>query len=122
MTPVRPIRLPERFYLPRLDADGREVHDAMPWDGAACYVTDGARVGVQYADGTVTWVGEMPAAGEEESFADDFAGIDLNGLVEGLRAYVQRHPILQTVWADDLAQLDSLRRHAPDAVGEGEAA
>ncbi len=42
---------------------------------------------------------------------DDFDGVDLNGLVAGLRAYVDRHPVLETVWAEDLAQLEALRRH-----------
>lgn len=120
----RPIRLPDRFYLPRLDADGREVRDLMPWEGAVSYATDGVRVGVQYADGAVTWIGELPPLGQGESFADDFEGVDLNGLLAGLHAYVERHPILETVWADDLAQLEALRRHPhpPPAAGDAAAA
>ena len=118
MKATRPIRLPDRFYLPRLDADGRELRDVMPWEGAVSYATDGTRVGVQYSDGSVTWLGEIPPLGEDvESFADDFEGVDLNGLVDGLHAYVERHPILQTVWADDLAELDALRRHPPGGSG-----
>lgn len=111
MNPHRAVRLPDRFYLPRLDAEGREVRDLMPWDGAVCYATDGSRVGVQYGDGTVTWLGELPPPAEGASFVDDFDGVDLNGLVAGLRAYVDRHPVLETVWAEDLAQLEALRRH-----------
>lgn len=116
MTPPRAIRLPDRFYLPRLDDGGREIRDVMPWEGAVSYATDGERVGVQYADGSVTWLGEVPAEWGE-SFAEDFADVDLNGLVEGLRAYVERHPVLQTVWADDLAQLEALRRHPRERSG-----
>jgi hypothetical protein len=123
MNPPRPVRLPERFYLPRQDADGREVRDVMPWEGAVCYASDGARIGVQYTDGSVTWLGDAPPLAEDASFADDFAGVDLNRLVEGLRAYVERHPVLQNVWADDLAQLEALRPpRPPGAEGEASAA
>lgn len=116
MTALRTIRLPDRFYLPRQDADGLEVRDVMPWEGAVCYATDGERVGVQYSDGSVTWLGDaLPEP--DGSLADDFAEVDLNGLVEGLRAYVERHPILQSVWADDLARLDALRRHPGERSG-----
>lgn len=119
MTPRRPIRLPDRFYLPRQDAEGREVRDVMPWEGAVCYATDGERVGVQYADGSVTWLGDAPPLAEGESFAEDFAGVDLNRLVDGLRAYVERHPVLQNVWADDLAQLEALRSPPPPGAEGG---
>jgi hypothetical protein len=54
MSVLKAIRLPDRFYLPRLDPDGREIRDVMPWEGAVCYATDGVRVGVQYGDGRVT--------------------------------------------------------------------
>jgi hypothetical protein len=113
---ARQIRLPDRFYLPRLDGTGREVRDVMPWDGAVCYATDGERVGIQYADGRVVWLGDAAAAedgangdGAIPSFAEDFEGVNLDALVSGLRAYMDRHPILQSVWRDDLAELDSLR-------------
>ena len=43
---ARAIRLPDRFYLPRTDALGREVRDVMPWEGAVSYATDGEQVGV----------------------------------------------------------------------------
>lgn len=108
---ARVIRLPDRFYLPRIDAQGREVRDVMPWDGAVSYATDGARVGVQYPDGRIEWLGDAPAleGAEGSSFEEDFAGVNLDALVSGLHAYVERHPILRTVWADDLERLDSLR-------------
>ena len=119
---ARQIRLPDRFYLPRIDGSGREVHDVMPWEGAVSYATDGERVGIQYADGRVEWLGDAPAAdgagGGSDSFAEDFEGVNLDALVAGLHAYVDRHPILKSVWAEDLHQLDSLRSHPhPDERG-----
>lgn len=116
---TRPIRLPDRFYLSRIDGDGREVHDVMPWEGAVSYATDGRRVGIQYADGRVEWLGDAPpeenglAGTEPPTFAEDFEGVNLDALVEGLHAYVDRHPILKSVWRDDLEQLDTLREHGP---------
>ena len=117
---ARVIRLPDRFYLPRTDAQGREVRDVMPWDGAVSYATDGQRVGVQYADGRVVWLGDAAPAedgvdgAELPSFAEDFEGVNLDALVSGLRAYMDRHPILHSVWRDDIEQLDHLRGHAPE--------
>jgi len=118
---ARQIRLPDRFYLSRTDGTGREVHDVMPWDGAVSYATDGERVGIQYADGRVVWLGDAAPAedgadgAEHPSFAEDFEGVNLDALVSGLRAYMDRHPILQSVWREDLAELDSLRGQAPPA-------
>jgi hypothetical protein len=107
---AREIRLPDRFYLPRTDAQGREVRDVMPWEGAVSYATDGARVGVRYPDGSVVWLGDAPDLGPDGSdFEEDFAGVNLDALVNGLHAYVERHPILRTVWAEDLERLDSMR-------------
>lgn len=115
---ARQIRLPDRFYLSRIDGDGREVHDVMPWEGAVSYATDGERVGIQYADGRVVWLGD--AAPESDggptdagNFAEDFEGVNLDALVSGLHAYVDRHPVLKNVWAEDLQQLDSLRGTPP---------
>ena len=111
VTSARSIRLPDRFYLPRIDAQGQEVRDVMPWEGAVSYATDGRRVGIQYADGRVEWLGDIPSADGEEwpSFAEDFEGVNLEALVAGLHAYVDRHPILRIVWREDLEVLDSLR-------------
>ncbi|HST59454.1 MAG TPA: hypothetical protein VLK84_12205 [Longimicrobium sp.] len=108
---AREIRLPDRFYLPRTDAHGVEVRDVMPWEGAVSYATDGTRVGVQYPDGTVVWLGDAPESSgpESPSFVEDFEGVNLDALVAGLHAYVDRHPILRTVWREDLELLDSLR-------------
>lgn len=109
----REIRLPDRFYLPRIDAQGREVRDVMPWEGAVSYATDGRRVGIQYADGRIVWVGDAPDPDGDGldlvRFEEDFEGVNLDALVSGLHAYVERHPILRTVWREDLERLDSLR-------------
>jgi len=125
---ARSIRLPDRFYLPRVDADGREVRDVMPWDGALSYATDGERLGIQYADGSVVWLGRGPSAsdgladdGESSSdpaaaaaaaFADDFEGVNLDALVDGIRSYIDLHPVLKTVWRDDVETLEALRHRA----------
>ena len=119
---ARAIRLPDRFYLPRTDAEGHEVRDVMPWEGAVCYATDGSRVGVQYPDGTVVWLGDAPELDgpESPSFAEDFEGVDLGALVAGLHAYVDRHPVLRTVWREDLERLDSLRGQPAPGYGRAE--
>ena len=117
---VRPIRLPDRFYLPRTDPEGREIRDVMPWEGAVTYATDGERLGIQYADGSVVWLGRADSApdadgdgaGPDDSaitFADDFAGVNLDALVEGIRSYIDLHPVLKTVWRDDVQSLEALR-------------
>lgn len=124
MPAARAIRLPDRFYLPRTDAQGREVHDVMPWEGALSYATDGERVGIQFPGGRVQWLGDAQSGaltGEppSSSFAEDFAEVNLDALVDGLREYMERHPILKSVWREDMEHLDSLRRHLPE---DGEAA
>lgn len=122
----RAIRLPDRFYLPRTDHEGREVRDVMPWEGAVSYATDGERLGIQYSDGNVVWLGRAgeardPAADERSgeaggesllAFADDFEGVNLDALVEGIRNYMALHPILNTVWQNDVATLEALRGRA----------
>ena len=131
---ARSIRLPDRFYLPRIDDEGREVRDVMPWDGAMSYATDGERLGIQYPDGSVVWLGRGPAAdgdadgmGDDEgpfdpadavrTFADDFDGVNLDALVDGIRSYIDLHPVLKTVWRADVETLEALRQRAP---GEGD--
>jgi len=126
---ARIVRLPDRFYLPRTDGEGREVRDVMPWDGAVSYATDGERLGIQYADGRVEWLGRAnpappsedgdepatPAPGTAETFADDFEGVNLDALVAGLRSYIDLHPVLKTVWRDDVESLEALRHRAQHA-------
>src|SRR6202008_4929625 len=92
---VRAIRLPDRFYLPRTGADGREVRDLMPWEAAASYVSDGERLGIQFGDGRVEWLGTTSSsqladgdAPPPKAFAADFAGVNIDALVEGIRSYM----------------------------------
>jgi hypothetical protein len=129
---VRAIRLPERFYLPRTGADGVEIRDVMPWEGAVSYATDGNRLGIQFDDGRVLWLGKAsaaeaatPAASEARApdgseprlaeLAEDFEGVNLDAVVEGLRNYTDIHPVLKTVWSEDLQALDALRAKGPGA-------
>jgi hypothetical protein len=120
---ARIIRLPDRFYLPRPDAEGREVRDVMPWEGAMSYATDGERLGILYSDGSVTWLGRGgepmaadagdPLVGElTEMLADDFEGVNLDALVDGIRSYIDLHPVLQSVWRADVETLEALRHRA----------
>ena len=126
---ARSIRLPDRFYLPRTDAEGREVRDVMPWDGAVSYATDGERLGIQYADGRVEWLGRaapMDEGDEQQdeapgqpvdalrTFAEDFEGVNLDALVEGMRSYMDLHPVLKTVWREDVQTLETLRERSHD--------
>lgn len=121
---ARAVRLPDRFYLPRTDAEGREVRDVMPWDGTVGYATDGERLGVQYPDGSVVWLG-LAAGGDAsardgavpDTFADDFEGVNLDALLAGLRNYIGLHPVLRTVWRDDVETLEALRHRHTDGGG-----
>ena len=133
---ARSIRLPDRFYLPRIDGEGREVRDVMPWDGALSYATDGERLGIQYTDGSVVWLGRGGAGAPDDDgpgdddassadpaeavrrFADDFEGVNLDALVDGIRSYIDIHPVLKTVWRDDVETLETLR-HRAQGDGDG---
>jgi hypothetical protein len=110
MTHIRSVRLPDRFYLPRRTYSGQEIMDVVPWEGATEYVTDGARYGVLMMDGSVRWFEES----RTEQFADDFAGVDLVALIEGLHEYCRRYRILQGLWREDLDLLEHL------SAGDGE--
>ena len=72
-------------------------------------------MGVAYPDGRVEWLGDVPdlSPGDSLNFEEDFAGVNMDALVAGLHAYVERHPILRSVWREDLERLDSLRGHGP---------
>jgi hypothetical protein len=115
MSHVRKVRLPDRFYLPRRSYSGQEIFDVVPWEGATDYVTDGFRYGVLMGDGSVRWLEESRA----QQFAEDFAGVDLGALVEGLQEYCRRYRVLQTVWKDDLETLEQLRAGGESFPGDG---
>lgn len=106
------VRLPERFYLPRPTREGGEVRDAVPWEAAADYVTDGERYGVLFHDGRVWWF----ETGREERFRRDFEGVDLDALVEGLHEYARQRRGLESAWSEDMEALERVRREAdPEA-------
>lgn len=110
MSSIRPVRLPDRFYLPRRTYSGQELFDVLPWEGATGYVTDGERYGIAMADGSIRWLEES----RTQQFADDFAGIDLHALIEGLREYCRRYRVLQSLWSEDLQLLENLRTSQED--------
>jgi hypothetical protein len=105
MPQIRSVRLPDRFYLPRRSYSGQEILDVVPWDGATDYVTDGQRYGVRMKDGTIRWLEQSRV----EQFANDFAGVDLGALVDGLQEYCRRYQVLQNIWKEDLDALQQLR-------------
>jgi hypothetical protein len=109
---IRPVRLPDRFYLPRRTYSGQEILDVVPWEGATDYVTDGERYGVQMENGSVRWFEESRLT----QFAEDFGGVDLEALVEGLQEYCRRYRVLQTIWKEDLEVLQQLRSRDPSDV------
>ena len=104
MADVRSIRLPDSFYLPRTTWSGTEVRDVVPWDGATDYVTDGERYGVRFEDGRIVWFEES----REDRFRQDFEGVDLQRLVDGLRQYVQQNTMLKRIWREDIETLERL--------------
>ena len=105
MSHVRAVRLPDRFYLPRRSYSGQEIFDALPWEGASDYVTDGDRYGILMMNGSIRWLEES----RSEQFAEDFAGVDLEALVNGLQEYCRRYRVLQSLWREDLDLLEQLR-------------
>ena len=113
---IRRIRLPERFYLPRRLANGLKVRDVMPWRDAIEYVSDGKTVGMRMFDGEIVWV-----TGRQETllpaFREEFDGVDLDDVVEGLRRYIRQRPRLKFLWQQDLAALEDLRAEREEEIG-----
>lgn len=105
MPQIRPVRLPDRFYLSRRSYSGQEIFDVLPWDGAKEYVSDGQRYGIRMNDGSVRWLEESRI----ERFEEDFAGVDLQALINGLNEYCSRYRVLRDVWKEDLDALEELR-------------
>ena len=105
---IRTVQLPAHLYLARTPARGGEARNVPPWDDARDYVTDGVRYGVRFENGDILWFPGSERVRIEELRAD-FAGADLNALVEGLRAYVATDERLRAVWAGDLSALDRQR-------------
>lgn len=115
MSHFRRVRLPDRFYLPRRSYSGQEIFDVLPWESATDYVTDGERYGVLFTDGSVRWLEDS----RREQFAEDFAGVDMEALVDGLQEYCRRYRVLQSIWKEDLEALEKLRPEAePNAPAD----
>jgi hypothetical protein len=110
MLEIRAIRLPDRFYLSRRSYSGQEIFDVLPWEGAKEYVTDGERYGIRMYDGSVRWLEESRI----ERFKEDFAGVDLQALIDGLNEYTTRYRILRDIWKEDLDALQELRSRDTD--------
>jgi len=105
MVLIRSVRLPDRFYLPRRSYSGQEVFDVVPWENAIEYVTDGERYGIRIENGSVRWLEESRV----EQFAHDFAGVDLEPLIQGLHEYCRRYRVLQSIWKEDIDALQKLK-------------
>jgi hypothetical protein len=104
---VRAVRLPPSFYLPRITASGEEVRDVVPWEGAVDYVTDGTRYGVRMKDGVIRWF-ESAASELAASLREDFGGVDVAGVVEGLKEYAARSDRVSLTLAADIGLMESL--------------
>lgn len=109
MSEVRPLRMADRFYLARKDHFGADVYDVMPWENATEYVTDGERIGVRFQDDTVLWAPTDEEIALREQFREDFSGVDIDALLQGLQAYAGYHSRLKDIWQRDLGVLQELR-------------
>lgn len=103
---VRPVHLPPAFYLPRATREGEEIRDVLPWHGATEYVSDGTRYGVRYEDGRIQWF-EHVWTRLAETLHEEFDGVDLAGVVLGLKEYAVRQETLSTDLAHDIATLEA---------------
>lgn len=103
---IRAIRLPDRFYLSPRQADAA-AGDVMPWPDAVEYVTDGSAIGMRMTDGRVLW---MTTSQDEllPAFREEFQGVDVEPVLDGLRRYARLHPRLKYLWQEDLAALEDL--------------
>lgn len=101
----RRIRLPDRFYLPRQLRSGVELYDVLPWENAVDYVTDGQRYGILLEDGAVRWFRDDRL----DRFAEEFRGVDLDALVQGLEEYVRQNRVLKSLWEEDIAALKRVK-------------
>ena len=105
--PVRRVRLPDRFYLPRRLRNGLKVRDVMPWRDAVEYVTDGTTIGIRMYDGEV-----LSITGRQEAllpaFREEFEGVDIDELLRGLQGYARLRPRLKYLWQEDIAALEDL--------------
>lgn len=104
---VRPVRLPDSYYLPRLDANGSEIRDALPWPEGLEYVSDGTRYGIRLREGDIRWFEDAPTS-VSDPLRDDFHGLDLDPIVAGLKEYLARRQPLPLELAEDVAALEAV--------------
>lgn len=113
---IRPVRLPDAFYLPRWHPAGHEVRDTLPWADAVEYVSDGLRYGMRLTQGDIRWFEEQPRQ-LMDLLGDDFQDVDLAGIVQGLKEYIARRDPLPLDLAEEVAALEAVlierRRSAP---------
>lgn len=113
---IRRVDLPDRFYRSHTGADGpRASRQQMPWRDALEYVTDGTDLGMLMRDGRVLWITSsqdilLPA------FREEFAGVDVDAVLEGLHHYARLHPRLKYIWQEDLAALEDLVAEREESV------
>lgn len=105
---LRAVRLPDAFYLVDVDERG-EARRLPPWPDAVEYVSDGARYGVRFGSGEVEWF-ERTLPEWIERLRADFEGVDLFGVVEGLKEYVIRQERFPLGLANEVAGLEELLR------------
>ncbi|HYW10179.1 MAG TPA: hypothetical protein VE913_24655 [Longimicrobium sp.] len=110
---IRPVRLPDEFYLPRSTWSGLTIHDVVPWEDATDYVTDGRRYGVRFENGRVDWMEGSEWRWRDE-LRDDFGDADLDALVDGLQRYLQGRRHLAALWSEDVKTLEQLRDERRD--------
>ena len=87
----------------------------MPWPGALEYVTDGTSLGMRMRDGRILWITSsqemlLPA------FREEFAGVDVDAVLEGLHHYARIHPRLKYIWQEDLAALEDLVAEREESI------
>jgi hypothetical protein len=104
---IRTVRLTASFYLPRVSASGEEVRDVVPWEGAREYVTDGSRYGVRMQDESVRWF-ESAASELVASLREDFGGVDVAGVLDGLKEYAARTDRVSLSLAADIGLMEAL--------------
>lgn len=102
---LRTAELPEAFY--QAAVQGGEIVRRPPWEEAVDYVSDGDRYGVRFVSGRVRWF-DRPEDRLLEELREDFRGVDVFDIVEGLKDYVTRQERLSLPLAVDIACLEAI--------------
>lgn len=104
---IRPVRLPDAFYLPRWHPAGHEVRDTLPWADAVEYVSDGIRYGMRLREGDIRWFEEQPRQ-LMDLLGEDFRDVDLDGIISGLKEYIAQRDPLPLDLAQEVAALEAV--------------